>query len=196
MTDRCNQERVDEPFGVRDLERHSVEPRAPTALGGEEFFENLQIAEAGWVRGDLLSEKYRTMKRQYPLGPDVYGDHVPALWMVTAVELWFRAAFGAVGVEVDVYYAGKAFVLTGTLARMTRGEATNRPSPARAAATSTTRGGFSITSATPGVMSRWRNAFDITPQTKVSLSPSRRNSNVIPTSGGSSAHQMFGVTPR
>ena len=72
-----------------------VVAEAIESVGGEEFFESLQIAEAGWVRGDLLSEKYRTMKRQYPLGPDVYGEHVPALWMVTAVELWFRAAFGA-----------------------------------------------------------------------------------------------------
>jgi asparagine synthase (glutamine-hydrolysing) len=72
---------------------HAV-AEAIESVGGEAFFETLQIAEAGWVRGEMLSEKYRTMKRQYPLGPDVYGDHVPALWMVTAVELWFRAAFG------------------------------------------------------------------------------------------------------
>ena len=73
---------------------HAV-AQAIESVGGESFFDNLQIAEAGWVRGDMLSEKYKTMRRQYPLGPDVYGDHVPALWMVTAVELWFRAAFGA-----------------------------------------------------------------------------------------------------
>jgi len=77
---------------------HAV-AQAIESLGGEAFFDRLQIAEAGWVRGDMLSEKYRTMRRQYPLGPDVYGDHVPALWMATAVELWFRAAFG-------VYNAG------------------------------------------------------------------------------------------
>jgi asparagine synthase (glutamine-hydrolysing) len=73
---------------------HAV-AQAIESVGGEEFFATLQIAQAGWVKGDMLSEKYRTMKQQYPLGPDVYGDHVPALWMVTAVELWFRAAFGA-----------------------------------------------------------------------------------------------------
>jgi asparagine synthase (glutamine-hydrolysing) len=73
---------------------HAV-AEAIESVGGEEFFDALQIAEAGWVHGDMVSDKYRTMKQQYPLGPDVYGDHVPALWMVTAVELWFRAAFGA-----------------------------------------------------------------------------------------------------
>lgn len=65
------------------------------AVGGEQFFENLQIADAGWVHGALVAAKYRTMRDQYPRGPEVYGDHVPALWMITAVELWFRSAFGS-----------------------------------------------------------------------------------------------------
>jgi asparagine synthase (glutamine-hydrolysing) len=64
------------------------------AVGGEQFFESLQIAEAGWVHGDLVADKYRAMRGQYRLGPEVYGEHVPALWMITAVELWFRSAFG------------------------------------------------------------------------------------------------------
>jgi asparagine synthase (glutamine-hydrolysing) len=84
---------------------HAV-AQAIESVGGEAFFERLQIAEAGWVRGDLLSEKYRTMRRQYALGPDVYGDHVPALWMVTAVELWFRAAFGAYNAQREDTNAG------------------------------------------------------------------------------------------
>ena len=84
---------------------HAV-AEAIESVGGEEFFEGLQIAEAGWVRGDMLTEKYRTMKQQYPLGPDVYGDHVPALWMVTAVELWFRAAFGAYNTRREDTNAG------------------------------------------------------------------------------------------
>ena len=65
------------------------------AVGGEHFFERLAIADAGWVDGAIVAGKYRTMRSQYPQGHDVYGDHVPALWMITAVELWFRAAFGA-----------------------------------------------------------------------------------------------------
>jgi len=73
---------------------HAV-AQAIESLGGEQFFERLQIADAGWVRGDMVADKYRTMRRQYPLGSEVYGDHVPALWMITAVELWFRSAFGA-----------------------------------------------------------------------------------------------------
>jgi asparagine synthase (glutamine-hydrolysing) len=73
---------------------HAV-AQAIESLGGERFFDRLQIADAGWVHGDLVADKYRTMRSQYPLGSDVYGDHVPALWMITAVELWFRSAFGA-----------------------------------------------------------------------------------------------------
>ena len=72
---------------------HSV-AEAIEAVGGERFFTTLQIAEAGWVDGTMVADKYRTMRDQYASGPDVYGDHVPALWMITAVELWFRSAFG------------------------------------------------------------------------------------------------------
>ncbi len=63
---------------------------AVEALGGDAFFGALRIAEAGWVDGGLVAAKYRLMQSQYPLGPDVYGDHVPTLWMIAAVELWFR----------------------------------------------------------------------------------------------------------
>jgi asparagine synthase (glutamine-hydrolysing) len=72
---------------------HAV-AQAIEALGGERFFAALQIAEAGWVDGGMVAAKYRTMRRQYPRGSQVYGDHVPALWMITAVELWYRSAFG------------------------------------------------------------------------------------------------------
>jgi hypothetical protein len=64
------------------------------SLGGERFYMNLQIADAGWVHGGIVADKYRKMRSQYARGPDVYGDHVPALWMIAAVELWFRSAFG------------------------------------------------------------------------------------------------------
>jgi len=31
-----------------------------------------------------------------PLGPAHYGRHIPELWMITAIELWFRSAFGGI----------------------------------------------------------------------------------------------------
>ena len=84
---------------------HAV-AQAIESLGGERFFEQLQIAEAGWVRGDLVVDKYRTMRRQYPRGSMVYGDHVPALWMITAVELWFRSSFGAYNAHREDRHGG------------------------------------------------------------------------------------------
>lgn len=84
---------------------HAV-AQAIESLGGEEFFDRLHIAEAGWVHGGMVAEKYRTMRRQYPLGSEVYGDHVPALWMIAAVELWFRSAFGAYNAHQEDGNAG------------------------------------------------------------------------------------------
>lgn len=65
------------------------------ALGGEQFFDALLIAEAGWVDGRAVAAKYRRMRSRYAQGPVAYGAHVPALWMIAAVELWFRSAFAA-----------------------------------------------------------------------------------------------------
>ncbi len=84
---------------------HAV-AQAFESLGGEDFFDRLQIVEAGWVHGGMVAQKYRTMRRQYPLGSEVYGDHVPALWMIAAVELWFRSAFGAYNAHGEERNAG------------------------------------------------------------------------------------------
>lgn len=65
------------------------------SLGGERFYSRLSIAEAGWVRGDLVARRYRQMRAAYGAGPDAYGAYVPELWMIAAVELWFRSAVGA-----------------------------------------------------------------------------------------------------
>jgi asparagine synthase (glutamine-hydrolysing) len=78
---------------------HAVR-EAIESLGGEHFYASLHIAEAGWVDGDVVAAKYRTMRDQYPQGSAVYGDHVPSLWMIAAVELWFRSAFGS-GPAID-----------------------------------------------------------------------------------------------
>ena len=64
-------------------------------LGGERFYSALQIADAGWVDGGAVRELYRRMRADVPRGPAHYGLHIPELWMITTIELWFRAAFGA-----------------------------------------------------------------------------------------------------
>lgn len=63
------------------------------ALGGERFFGELAIAQAGWVDGEGPLRTYRRMRAQLPGGYDVYGAHIPELCAVMLVEIWFRAAF-------------------------------------------------------------------------------------------------------
>jgi asparagine synthetase B (glutamine-hydrolysing) len=65
-------------------------------LGGESFFRSLAIAEEGWVDGDRVRALYRRMQDDVPRGPDYYGRHIPELWMITAVEIWHRSAFGGI----------------------------------------------------------------------------------------------------
>ena len=66
---------------------------AVESLGGERFYRSLAIADAGWVDGRAALGIYRQMRDDLPLGHRVYGRHVPEIWMITALELWFRAAF-------------------------------------------------------------------------------------------------------
>jgi asparagine synthetase B (glutamine-hydrolysing) len=63
------------------------------SLGGEAFYRSLAIADAGWVDGDAAVGIYRQMRDDLPKGHRAFGWHVPDIWMMTAVELWFRAAF-------------------------------------------------------------------------------------------------------
>lgn len=62
------------------------------ALGGERWFATLRIAEAGWVDPGPICHDYLSMRARFLEGraPTI---HLPSLWMITAVELWFRAAF-------------------------------------------------------------------------------------------------------
>lgn len=62
-------------------------------LGGERLFSALRIADVGWVDAASITAKYRLMRTFRQAGDLEYGVHIPALWMIAAVELWFRAAF-------------------------------------------------------------------------------------------------------
>ena len=63
-----------------------------TALGGRRLFEHLEVASMGWVDQHEVTRLYAELERQLAAGEDDY-DIFP-LWMVAAVELWFRAMFG------------------------------------------------------------------------------------------------------
>ena len=65
-------------------------------LGGEHFFRSLAIADEGWVDGERVLALYRRMRDDVPRGPDHYGRHIPELWMIAAVDVWHRSAFGGI----------------------------------------------------------------------------------------------------
>jgi asparagine synthetase B (glutamine-hydrolysing) len=65
-------------------------------LGGASFFRSLAIADEGWVDGDRVLALYQRMRDDVPRGPDCYGRHIPELWMIAAVEIWYRSAFGGI----------------------------------------------------------------------------------------------------
>jgi asparagine synthase (glutamine-hydrolysing) len=61
------------------------------ASGGERMFASLRLAEAGWVEPAPLRAMYERMRRAQRTGGAAGGADLPALWMVTALELWLRA---------------------------------------------------------------------------------------------------------
>jgi asparagine synthase (glutamine-hydrolysing) len=71
---------------------HSVW-EAIESLGGEAFYRSLAIADAGWIDGAAALRIYQQMRDDLPRGHKAFGAHVPDIWMITAIELWFRAAF-------------------------------------------------------------------------------------------------------
>ena len=67
---------------------------AMEAFGGEDFFGDLRIAEAGWVHAGLLREAYRRVRALYAHGDPAYGAELADLAGVLALELWVRSACG------------------------------------------------------------------------------------------------------
>jgi len=61
------------------------------ALGGETFFERLEIAHERWVDGPRAVAMSRDMFRRCAAGDDRFTEHMFPLWMIASVELWFRA---------------------------------------------------------------------------------------------------------
>ena len=64
------------------------------ALGGARFYSSLGIADAGWVDGAAAASLYRQMRDSRQRGDARFGDDVPALWGIAAMELWFDAVVG------------------------------------------------------------------------------------------------------
>jgi asparagine synthase (glutamine-hydrolysing) len=68
-------------------------------LGGRRFFETLQICEAGWVDPRAACTGYDLVRSRSPLTDPEAAALLPRLWILAAVELWHRAAFGAASVR-------------------------------------------------------------------------------------------------
>lgn len=85
--------RMPEPVRLRisKVNLSEIYLRALGALGGERAFARLSIAEPGWVDAGRLSTMYRDAVTRAARGDDGYGADVVPLWMVLAIESWFRA---------------------------------------------------------------------------------------------------------
>jgi asparagine synthase (glutamine-hydrolysing) len=67
------------------------------ALGGRTFFERLQIGEAGWVDPNAAVTGYNLVRNRDSWRDQRAGVVLPRLWMLAAVELWYRATYGRSG---------------------------------------------------------------------------------------------------
>jgi asparagine synthase (glutamine-hydrolysing) len=65
-------------------------------LGGRRFFEQLRIGETGWVDANAACSGYDRVRNGSPLTDSGAGALLPRLWVLAAVELWYRAAYGGV----------------------------------------------------------------------------------------------------
>jgi asparagine synthase (glutamine-hydrolysing) len=63
-------------------------------LGGRAFFERLQIGECGWVDADAACRGYDLVIARSPLTDPAAASLLPRLWILAAVELWYRAVYG------------------------------------------------------------------------------------------------------
>jgi asparagine synthetase B (glutamine-hydrolysing) len=63
------------------------------ALGGRRFFETLATAEAGWVDPDPACRGYDHVRTHSALTDPRSAALLPRLWMLAAVEVWYRAVY-------------------------------------------------------------------------------------------------------
>jgi hypothetical protein len=71
---------------------HVIE-QALEALGGRRFLETLAIAEAGWVDRDPVCQGYDFIRTHPALTDMRSAALLPRLWMLAAVEVWYRAVY-------------------------------------------------------------------------------------------------------
>ncbi|MGH7935041.1 MAG: asparagine synthase-related protein [Candidatus Binataceae bacterium] len=60
------------------------------ALGGARLFDSMEIASQGWVDAGAVAAAYRKMSELSSAGDIGYMRYIGPLWMVFAIELWFK----------------------------------------------------------------------------------------------------------
>ena len=73
----------------------SVVEDALEALGGRAFFAGMEMAGAGWVDAAEACRGYDVLRRRAAYVDPVSAGLVARLWVLAALELWFRAEYGA-----------------------------------------------------------------------------------------------------
>jgi asparagine synthase (glutamine-hydrolysing) len=68
-------------------------PAALVALGGERLFDRLSSVKNGWIDGEAVRSRYRSMMAAFSRGDRSYLRNIYGLWMVVAVELWLNVVF-------------------------------------------------------------------------------------------------------
>lgn len=63
------------------------------AHGGARFFDGLAVEALGWVRGDAVRAMYRRAEERYDRGDGAYSADIWPLWMICAVESWYRSMY-------------------------------------------------------------------------------------------------------
>jgi asparagine synthase (glutamine-hydrolysing) len=61
------------------------------AIGGQAFFDDLELARRGWVDATETRLLYRRLGDTIPAGSDVYSTFAWPLWMIAGLEMWLRA---------------------------------------------------------------------------------------------------------
>lgn len=64
------------------------------ALGGGRLLDRLALAEAGWVRQEVVSRMHERMRARFATGHPEYVADAQALWTICGTELWFRNVYG------------------------------------------------------------------------------------------------------
>ncbi len=68
-------------------------PEALKAIGSDKLVRHMAIEELGWLNGECFRRIHDEHLRLYAQGDPRYKAHLGPVWLVLALELWYRAVF-------------------------------------------------------------------------------------------------------